>query len=578
MLLRPSFGPPVSCKAPTRQHDRLSTHFLLVKQQEQQHGHNSGQVQRDSALETLKDESAGRMALARAEVASVAAAAAADTGMADDGLAFDLFGGRHVVTTEAFAHPAGAGVGVKRPYNPHARYQPAGSKRARNVTTNTNATTAPVANTGTGNDTRTSVAGNAKATTSAAPKGSSGSASTSTSTSTSTSGSTSSCSSSTTTTTTHKASSAGGDWSSWFPASADADASVGVGSGAGAGADPDMLSSLSAKGRLTVVVTAEAVSELVEACESKHSVVALALVWSDLSTTHDTSTVKHCVGAAPCSRPFCACHRTVRASIAYKPLLGTVIQVQVGGGSNGNHQQQQSQQQQRQTFFLPLTATTDDDDQGHWVLHYDTAFAHLPARLTLPRASTTTSLARRWHALHDIIYGPSTTLVYSAQRLLLGVMHAMSTHPMPRVRAAAGSGSPKNLFDARVACYLCNPELKEKELELSELLISLSVPESGVFGTCTYPDQGRSCGLGLGRGAVSSVLEGVAAQLTGLHTAYATIKARLAVMNGSMVMQRIGVSHAPVTPRPASHIEVASNARHTPNSDHHTPGPPPPPP
>jgi hypothetical protein len=531
---------------------------------EQKDTQQQQQRQRGSALETLKDASAARMALGRAEAAYAAAAAAVGTNSADDGLTFDLFGGRHVVTTEAFAHPSGTGVNVKRPYNPHARYQPGGGKRARNVTINTNTntntntatTTAAAADavvaagvstgsTGTaGNATRTSMVDKAKATTIATAKGSSGNSSSSSSL---------------------KDSSAGGDWSSWFSsggsggggADADADAGVGVdvnlragaevGAGAGGG---EMLAALSARGRLTVAVSAEAVRELVEACGSKHSVVALALVWSDLSTTHDTSTVKHCIGVAQCSRPFCACHRSVRASIAYKPLLGAVVSVQVQVSEDGNGDQRQSQQSQqlrgRREFFLPLVATTDhQDDHGHWALHYDKAFAHLPALLTLRCDSATSSLADRWQALHDVIYGPSTTLVFSAQRLLLGVMHAMSTHPDPKVRAAARSGSPKHLFDARVACYLCNPELKEKELELSELLTSLSVSDAGVFGACAYPGQGKghSPGHGFGRDAVSGVLVNVTVQLNCLHTAYATMKARLAAMNGVMVMQRIGVLH-----------------------------------
>lgn len=200
------------------------------------------------------------------------------------------------------------------------------------------------------------------------------------------------------------------------------------------------------------------ISSFVQSVQSAKAVV-LSVVWSDLSCNHATSTVKYCTSSTKCDHWNCTCDRQVRANFVSSNAVGLVIRLP---------------NDSEIVYFLPLKECYAAPDYG----------ASQAASGALPMGSKT-SLSERVSALMAILSDPTVVkIMYHAQVALIPLLHLVNTHVSPRDPPEQHS-PPRfcleqvaNVFDPRLAAYLCDSDITEAQLELESLLDKYSPSRS----------------------------------------------------------------------------------------------------
>ena len=157
---------------------------------------------------------------------------------------------------------------------------------------------------------------------------------------------------------------------------------------------------------------------------SSSSSCALAVVYPDGSSSHASSAIKYCTPSIPCDRWYCACDRNIRAAHALRhPLEGVVFALQISDSPHSNS-----------AYFLPLETIA---------------------------SNTPISYDDRVQILVQVLSSAQTKCIYNLQVALL-----------PLLLILPSSVQICNVFDPRIAAYLCNSNIVESNLELDHLLYS----------------------------------------------------------------------------------------------------------
>ena len=194
----------------------------------------------------------------------------------------------------------------------------------------------------------------------------------------------------------------------------------------------------------------------------------IAFIWRDaeLSTNFTPVAEKHCTPSRECSKWFCSCRRTVRASLAQAPLLGALVLRQI------------AEQPDKEACFVPLMPCEGDlENEG------DNDSLDPPGARgdisPLPLASET-SLKWRWTRILTLLT-QRMVVTFNAHAFLMPALHAIcEAHSSGQGNnGAAGSPVPAGIqvFDPKVAGWL------------------LCSSDSGSLGRFDFPELYRThCG------------------------------------------------------------------------------------
>eukprot|EP00602_Paraphysomonas_sp_CaronLab_P012565 CAMPEP_0185040530 /NCGR_PEP_ID=MMETSP1103-20130426/38727_1 /TAXON_ID=36769 /ORGANISM="Paraphysomonas bandaiensis, Strain Caron Lab Isolate" /LENGTH=774 /DNA_ID=CAMNT_0027579881 /DNA_START=309 /DNA_END=2633 /DNA_ORIENTATION=+ len=178
---------------------------------------------------------------------------------------------------------------------------------------------------------------------------------------------------------------------------------------------------------------------LVNKCQAT-STVAVAVVWTDGTSSHADTSRRLCVPSRPCPSWNCTCDRHIRSQQAVRPLLGAVFCLS---------------SEPAVAYFLPLKN---------------------PSQVSVDRMAT-----KCWVALWEIMACASVKVMYNSQLALI---------PLHAQASCCDKGPLKfnSLFDPRVAEYLCDTTASEQDLELRricdrlKLKPSVTIPSSATVG------------------------------------------------------------------------------------------------
>lgn len=174
----------------------------------------------------------------------------------------------------------------------------------------------------------------------------------------------------------------------------------------------------------------------------------MAVVWDDLSCNHATTTVKYCTQSTKCDHWNCTCDRQVRASFTASHAIGVVLRLPA---------------EKETVYFLPLK-----DCSGN------SATAVKPGTDIVLPMNCGTTLEERISCLLTLL-GDANVLkiLYHSQVALIPLLNLAQRH------ASSASSEPnkqyycldtvKNVFDPRLAAYLCDSDIAEGQLELEHL-------------------------------------------------------------------------------------------------------------
>eukprot|EP01031_Cornospumella_fuschlensis_P029623 gene29623-35759_t len=182
--------------------------------------------------------------------------------------------------------------------------------------------------------------------------------------------------------------------------------------------------------------------ELFQAKMLQSSILAVGIVFRDLTTNHAVTSVKFCTPSTRCSLWHCTCERVIRGELLRESHILTAILVA-----------QPTNQPARDpaVYFLPL-ARCVEPSEGHGKRSADSDVV-LPIHCEV-------DLTTRWQAMQAILQSPSSVkMVYHVQVACLPLhRHLRNTSSLP------------SLFDPRLVAYLQNPDVADAQLELHALL------------------------------------------------------------------------------------------------------------
>lgn len=228
------------------------------------------------------------------------------------------------------------------------------------------------------------------------------------------------------------------------------------------------------------------------------SACAVSLLWTDLTSNHTGTSVKHCVPSARCTRWFCSCDRTVRAGMAYHdPLMALVtfadesdalymlpLLSSADSGASSRSQSQSLAMSQTSGGSSKVVDLSEVDSEAAFV-----TAQKIPVKSTVP-------VTVLWNAVYELLFkAPCRTIVYRSEMVylaLLGVQQraaALGVQFDAQLRLAdrnlyvqrsiqgtvegVTSSSPATViggvFDPRIAAYLCKSDISEQQLELASL-------------------------------------------------------------------------------------------------------------
>jgi DNA polymerase family A len=196
---------------------------------------------------------------------------------------------------------------------------------------------------------------------------------------------------------------------------------------------------------------------------------AVSVIWSpkfdsaSFSNNHSTSTVKYCTPSVSCRTWYCSCDRHIRVQQAFEPLLGAVILFP---------------DELQHLYFLPLAKCIESDPSntgsgsglgsgsGSGTTDSSSEECVIPL-------NSKTSLEERWLAFLRILQNKeSKKIIYNFQLALLPIFAACYGLREGFKLDSDHSGdlkSIRNVFDPRVAAYVCETDTQESGFEFSSL-------------------------------------------------------------------------------------------------------------
>lgn len=228
---------------------------------------------------------------------------------------------------------------------------------------------------------------------------------------------------------------------------------------------------------------------------SKTESVVLSVVWSSLITNHATTTTKFCTPSVPCTKWNCSCDRNIRAKHAVSEILGLLVLLP----AELNH-----------IYFLPLVPCIHASTGSLEIVDSVKSIMNLPL-------TCNTSLMDRWNAVRDLLsmdQGQNSSecskIIYNGQLALMPIINALEAKSESRQSLNA---EYNDLFDPRVAAYLCETDINEKQLELDALFMKYDVD--------LPPLNANNCGK------ISAVLAEAKIEMIGLLQVYQKLKVAL---------------------------------------------------
>lgn len=228
---------------------------------------------------------------------------------------------------------------------------------------------------------------------------------------------------------------------------------------------------------------------------TKNMIFAVSLLFTDLTSTHVTTSIKYCTPSQRCHRWYCNCERNIRCQHAYNTnILGIVV---VFGDEPD------------MSYFLSLLPTADEvgkyrPPSADATIAATNSFDTIVLRCQI-------SLLERWRILLEITNSPEyvcmdssssrrqaadaaprdhekpIAVIYNYQVFMLTV-HAMqkrydfTSHDSCNPVSRLGYHECFKIFDPRLASYLCKSSdvLSEQDMELTALckLYNIEVPPS----------------------------------------------------------------------------------------------------
>ena len=194
-------------------------------------------------------------------------------------------------------------------------------------------------------------------------------------------------------------------------------------------------------------VSSEGLMKFVHMVKSAQA-VALSVVWSDLSCNHATTTVKFCTLSTKCDHWNCTCDRQVRAHFAASTAVGLVLRLPSDGDT---------------AYFLPLLDCSGSLNKS----------AGKSMSNSLP-INCGTTLKERVSAMLQILSDPTVMkLMYHAQVALIPLLQLAGCHLQSELPACSNHffclSVVVNVFDPRLAAYMCDSDITEAQLELESM-------------------------------------------------------------------------------------------------------------
>jgi hypothetical protein len=190
---------------------------------------------------------------------------------------------------------------------------------------------------------------------------------------------------------------------------------------------------------------------------------AVSVIWSpkfdsaSFSNNHSTSTVKYCTPSVSCRTWYCSCDRHIRVQQAFEPLLGAVILFP---------------DELQHLYFLPL-AKCIESDPSNTGSGSGTGTTDSSSEESVIPLNSKTSLEERWLAFLRILQNKeSKKIIYNFQLALLPIFAASYGLREGFKLENDHSGdlkSIRNVFDPRVAAYVCETDTQESGFEFSSL-------------------------------------------------------------------------------------------------------------
>lgn len=200
---------------------------------------------------------------------------------------------------------------------------------------------------------------------------------------------------------------------------------------------------------------------------------AASLIWSSqntpvsLSSNHSTSSVKYCTPSVGCYKWYCSCDRHIRVQQAFEPLLGALILFP---------------DEQQHSYFLPLSKCNHPLSSD--VTSTDESASENKNSIPL---NCKTTVKERWEVfLKVILHKQSQKIIYNFQLALLPLFAACYglrddieiDHPFTAKLTVI-----ENVFDPRIAAYICETDTQESGFEFSALCskFAISLPSISVL-------------------------------------------------------------------------------------------------
>ncbi len=185
------------------------------------------------------------------------------------------------------------------------------------------------------------------------------------------------------------------------------------------------------------------------------SVVSMALLWTDLSSSHSSSTVKYCTPSSSCNKWFCCCGRQVRAAQSIKPVLGVVLVLKT---EHSTHNEEKDCEDE--AYFVPLTCSEAERIEASASQAAETE--KMSFLTDIPSLRCQTTLTERLNLLFEILTGVHSTVVFNNQLTFMVFLTLLPS-------LFDQSKTSLNVFDPRIAAYVIQSDIANEDLELPAL-------------------------------------------------------------------------------------------------------------
>lgn len=191
--------------------------------------------------------------------------------------------------------------------------------------------------------------------------------------------------------------------------------------------------------------------------EKKENVISITLLFSDYTSSLKSTLNKYCTPSTVCTRWYCACERTNRLAKLSVSLIGVLISTETSQGEY--------------VYFLPLSDCNfiqDNDDERDTSSSFGSTTESISSTFLGPflPIDCSTSRKERWKILRDILYDPHIVkIIYNSQLSLLILYHGLR-EVLNEQRVLI-----PNLFDPKVASYVLDSNVEEKDMELDTLFL-----------------------------------------------------------------------------------------------------------